>query len=135
MIDIFKTIINVLSTPTVSFTILTILIPFIFPPSDWFEKWNRRLGLYKLWTKTGCALGMGVITFFFIVGYFDPNFNITLTKPDNFPIVLMIYSMFFFIWLGMYKAHINDERLDKGAERVQHQPTLTSHWYPIKKNK
>ena len=97
MIDIFKTIINVLSTPTVSFTILTILIPFIFPPSDWFEKWNRRLGLYKLWTKTGCALGMGVITFFFIVGYFDPNFNITLTKPDNFPIVLMIYSMFFFI--------------------------------------
>ena len=39
-----------------------------------------------------------------------------MTKPDNFPIVLLIYSMFFFIWLGMHKAYKNDERLEQGLK-------------------
>ena len=33
-----KSAIDALSAPTVSFTILTVLFPFFFPPSDWFEK-------------------------------------------------------------------------------------------------
>jgi hypothetical protein len=116
VIETFKAIIDTLSTPTISFTILTVLAPFLFPPTDWFDKMNRKLGIWKLWTKAGCAIGMASISFFFIIGYFDPNFNITLTKPDNFPIVLLIYSMFFFIWLGMHKAYKNDERLEQGLK-------------------
>ena len=87
MIDTFKSVIDALSTPTVSFTLLTIFIPLVFPPTDLFDKINRKFGIWRLWTKPGLIGGMGFITFFFIVGYFDKNFNITLTKPDNFPAV------------------------------------------------
>ena len=120
MIDTFKSVIDTLAAPTVSFTILTVLAPFLFPPSDWFDKIINKLGIWRLWTKAGCVVGMGFITLFFAVGFFDPNFNIPLTKPDNFPIVLMIYSMFFFIWLGMNKAYINDDRLDKGRKPMEY---------------
>ncbi|SVB11590.1 uncharacterized protein METZ01_LOCUS164444, partial [marine metagenome] len=48
MIDSFKSVIDALSTPTISFTALTVLIPFVFPPTDWFDKINRKLGIWKL---------------------------------------------------------------------------------------
>ncbi|MCS5624751.1 MAG: hypothetical protein NZ748_02740, partial [Candidatus Marinimicrobia bacterium] len=69
MIDSFKSVIDALSTPTISFTALTVLIPFVFPPTDWFDKINRKLGIWKLWTKPGCVVGMAFITFFFVLGY------------------------------------------------------------------
>ncbi len=111
-----KSVIDAISAPTISFTILTVAFPFFFPPTDWFEKIHRKLGFWRLWTKKGGIIGLLLITAFFVLGYFDKNFNITLTKPDNFPIVLLIYSMFFYIWLGMYKAYQNDERLDAGLK-------------------
>ena len=85
-----KSAIDALSAPTISFTILTVIFPFIFPPSDWFEKIHRKTGLWRMWTKSGGLVGMILITAFFVIGYFDPYFNKTLTKADNFPIVLMI---------------------------------------------
>jgi hypothetical protein len=44
----------------------------------------------------------------------DPSFRAVVTKPDNVPIPLLIYSVGFFTWLGMYRAVQNDERLKKG---------------------
>ena len=116
MIDTFKSVVDTLSAPTISFTILTILTPLVFPPTDRLDKISRKLKIHLLWTKAGCIFGLSLITFFFIIGYLDPNFNITLTKPDNFPIVLLIYSMFFFIWLAMHKAYQNDERIEQGLK-------------------
>ena len=112
----FKSVVDYLSSPTISFTILTVLTPLVFPPTDWFDKINRKLKINLLWTKTGCAIGMILITLFFIIGVLDKNFSIILLKADNFPIVLMVYSMFFYIWLGMHKAYINDERLENGLK-------------------
>ena len=63
---------------------------------------------------------MILITVFFIVGYYDPYFNIILMKPDNFPIVLMVYGMFFYIWWGMKQAYINDDRLDRGEKPTEY---------------
>ena len=57
-----------------------------------------------------------LITLFFVIGYFDPYFNLTMTKPDNIPIILMIYSMFIAVWWGMKKSYLNDERLDRGEK-------------------
>ena len=111
-----KSAIDWLSAPTISFTILTVIFPFIFPPSDWFEKIHRKFGLWRIWSKSGGVVGMVLITAFFVIGYFDPYFNKTLTKADNFPIVLMIYSMWFYIWLGMYKAYRNDARIEQGLK-------------------
>ena len=47
MIETFKAVIDTLSTPTISFTILTVLALFLFPPTDWFDKINRKLGIWK----------------------------------------------------------------------------------------
>ena len=44
-------------------------------------------------------------------------------KGDNFPIVLMIYSMGFVIWYAMKKAYINDNRLEEGKKpKEYHDP-------------
>ena len=116
MLATFKSIVDYLSSPTISFTILTVLTPLVFPPTDWFDKVSRKLGIHLLWTKAGCAVGMVLITIFFIIGVLDKNFSVILLKADNFPIVLMVYSIFYYIWLGMHKAYINDERLENGLK-------------------
>jgi fucose 4-O-acetylase-like acetyltransferase len=112
MIEQIKNIIDYISSPLISFTALTILFPLIFPPTDFFEKLNKKFGLWKIWTNSGGFFLFVIITAFFILGFNDKNFSIVLTKPDNFPIILMIYSMFFFTWYGMKKSYINDRRID-----------------------
>ena len=116
MLETFKHTVVYLSSPTISFSILTIVTPLVFPPTDWFDNINRKLGLYLLWTKKGLIAAMSVITFFFVVGYLDKNFSVILTKPDNFPIVLMVYSIYFYTWLAMHKAYKNDVRLEQGLK-------------------
>jgi Cytochrome b(C-terminal)/b6/petD len=44
----------------------------------------------------------------------DPSFRAVVTKPDNVPIPLLIYSVGFFTWVAMYRAVQNDERLKRG---------------------
>ena len=51
-----------------------------------------------------------------VMGYTDPNFSKILMKPDNFPIVLLIYGMFFYIWWGMKQAYENDARIAEGKK-------------------
>ena len=120
MIESIKHTIDYISSPTISFTLLTVLFPFLFPPSDWFDKVNRKLKIYKLWTNTGGYIIFLLVTGFFYLGYNDPNFQIILMKGDNFPIVLMIYSMFFFTWYAMKKSYINDERIDRGEKPTEY---------------
>ena len=116
MLDPVKLTVDYLSSPTISFSILTVLTPLVFPPTDWFDRLNRKLGFHLLWTHTGLAIAMLVITAFFAIGYMDENFSVILMKGDNFPIVLMVYTIYYFTWLAMRKAYINDERLEKGLK-------------------
>jgi hypothetical protein len=44
----------------------------------------------------------------------DPNFRSIVAKPDNVPISMLIFSVGFFTWLGMYRAVQNDERIARG---------------------
>ena len=69
MIDSIKHNIDYISAPTISFTLITVLFPLLFPPTDFFDKLNRKLRIYKLWTNTGvlilfAILGMAIITNF-----------------------------------------------------------------------
>ena len=93
MLSTFKHAVDYLSSPTISFTLLTVLTPLVFPPTDWFDNINRKLKIYKIWSRPGLAIAMSAITFFFAVGYMDENFSVILMKGDNFPIVLMVYSI------------------------------------------
>ena len=90
MLDQIKDIIDYLSAPTISFTLLTVLFPFFFPPTDWFDKVNRKLRIYKIWTNTGGFFIFVLTTLFFYLGFNDENFSVILLKPDNFPIIFLL---------------------------------------------
>ena len=49
----------------------------------------------------------------------DPNFFNIVGKPDNVPIVAMVFLLGFFTWLGAYRAVQNDDRLKQGLEPLE----------------
>lgn len=49
----------------------------------------------------------------------DANFRSIVTKPDNVPISMLIFSVGFFTWLGLRRAVLNDERLAKGEPPLE----------------
>ena len=65
MIEQLKHIIDFISTPTISFTFLTVAFLFLFPPADFFDKINKKFGLWRIWTNSG-----GFILFVLITGFF-----------------------------------------------------------------
>ena len=67
----------------------------------------------KIWTKQGTIIAMGVITLGLWAALQDPNFKVTLLKPDNAPIFLMVYLFGFFLWAAMMQAHNNDRRMEQ----------------------
>jgi hypothetical protein len=49
----------------------------------------------------------------------DRNFQQIITKPDNVPITMLIFSVGFFTWLGLRKAVVNDDRIRRGEPPVE----------------
>ena len=112
----FKEIVNTISNPTILFTSVLIIFPFVFPPTDWFEKWHRKLGLHHLWGTKAIIIAMVGMIAFFVYGLGDYNFQKIVLKPDNVPISGMIFLVVYFTWLAMNQAYKNDERLDAGQK-------------------
>jgi len=54
---------------------------------------------------------LGLLGLFFLFGVFDPNFRLIVTKPDNVPIVGLIFLLVFFTWYAMREAVLNDKRI------------------------
>ncbi len=68
------------------------------------------------------AVGYGVLGFlavFFAFGSFDPNFRLIVTKPDNVPIVGLIFLLVFFVWYSMREAVLNDRRIAAGTGPIE----------------
>lgn len=110
----FKHFINYVSSPTILFTVTVLIFFFIFPPTDWFDRWNRKLKLYLLWTKKSMFIILILMIGFFLVGLSDVNFQTIVLKPDNVPISGLIFLVVFFTWLSMHQAYKNDALLDEG---------------------
>ena len=70
MLESIKYIVNLLHDPTIAFTLMTVGFPFVFPPTDWFEKKHRQFHLDKLWSNAG-----GFVLMLLVIGYFN--------NPDN----------------------------------------------------
>jgi hypothetical protein len=49
----------------------------------------------------------------------DPEFRKIITKEDNVPITMLIYTVGFFTWLSVRKAVINDDRIALGQAPVE----------------
>jgi hypothetical protein len=68
------------------------------------------------------AVGYGmlaVLGLFFGLGTFDPNFLLIVTKPDNVPIVGLIFLLLFFVWYSIREAVLNDRRITAGAGPIE----------------
>src|SRR5438132_11170470 len=62
---------------------------------------------------------LGFLTIFFFFGSFDPNFRLIVTKPDNVPIVGLIFLLVFFVWYAMREGVLNDRRIAAGQGPVE----------------
>jgi hypothetical protein len=49
----------------------------------------------------------------------DPNFGAIVGKPDNVPIVGLVFLLSFFTWLATYKAVQNDDRIRQGLPPLE----------------
>ena len=112
--ETFKHLINTISAPYIMFPSLAALFFFFFPPTERLLQINRKLGLNKLWTKTGGIVLFSTLILFFLFGLTDPNFRLIVTKPDNVPIVGLMFLTVFFLWFTMKQAWENDARIMEG---------------------
>ncbi|HEY7441257.1 MAG TPA: hypothetical protein VH701_02465 [Vicinamibacterales bacterium] len=72
--------------------------------------WKR-----EQFASIGMGYGLlGILSAFFLFGAFDANFRLIITKPDNVPIVGLIFLLIFFTWYSMRQAVLNDRRLAAG---------------------
>jgi hypothetical protein len=99
--DFLKHAVDVLAYPYWSFTLSLVAFYAML-------RWKG------LWTKRGGMVLLVLGTLFFLVSLLDPNFRSIVAKPDNVPIVMMVFLVGFFVWFAMYKAVANDERTANG---------------------
>jgi hypothetical protein len=105
--DFIKEIFTVLADPRLYFFLMVLSLVFMV--------WKREVFTSKL-------VGYGVLLFltlFFALGGLDPNFQLIITKPDNVPIVGLIFLLVFFTWYSMREAVLNDQRIAKGAGPIE----------------
>jgi Cytochrome b(C-terminal)/b6/petD len=106
-VDFVKGIFNTLADPRLFFIGACVLL--------WLMIWKR-----ELMASNAIGYGMqGFLAVFFIFGAFDPNFRLIMTKPDNVPIVGLIFILIFLTWYSMREAVLNDRRIAKGEGPIE----------------
>ena len=80
------------------------------------------------WVKPNMAwLGLNLMLIFMGLSIADVDFAAIVMKPDNVPIVGLIFLLAFFTWLATYKAVENDRRIAQGElplEAVENEKIL-----------
>ena len=70
---------------------------------------------YRTWTKPRNILvlvGLGLA--FSALALTNKSFRLIVERPDNIPIVGMLFLVAFFTWLALRQAALNDARIDQG---------------------
>jgi hypothetical protein len=109
IVNALKDAINFLTKPEIFITLAAILF---------FWAINTR----AIWRPRVALLGFTLGAVFVGVSMLDPNFLLIVKKPDNVPIVAMLFLVGFFLWLSMYQAYGNDERIARGEPPVEATP-------------
>lgn len=74
----------------------------------------------RFFVRPAVAWSMWNITLFLMgLSMKDPNFAAIVTKPDNVPIVALVFLLGFFTWLATSKAVQNDDRIQQGLEPLE----------------
>jgi hypothetical protein len=75
---------------------------------------------YRAFWKPRVALAVGILGALFIgVSLLDPDFALIVKKPDNIPIVAMLFLLGYFLWLSMHQAFQNDDRIAAGQPPME----------------
>ena len=118
MVNALKETINFLTTPAIFITLAAVIF---FASMKYRVFWKPRVAL-----ATGIAGSL-----FLVASLFDPNFALIIKKPDNIPIVAMLFLVGFFVWLAMSQALENDDRIARGEpvrEASDGEADKTSIW-------
>jgi hypothetical protein len=102
-----RAFINWFMNPTIYIVGTLLLLLFLFVLRRFFV---RPAVAWTLLNVTLLLMGMSIP---------DINFAQIVTKPDNVPIVAMIFLLGFFTWLATYRAVINDDRIKQGLEPLE----------------
>jgi hypothetical protein len=105
--DSIKGIFNILADPRLYFFLMVLTLVVMV--------WKREVFASK-------AVGFGALIFltlFFVLGGLDPNFRLIITKPDNVPIVGLIFLLVFFTWFAVREGVLNDQRIAKGEGPIE----------------
>jgi hypothetical protein len=96
-----KDVVNALTAPEIFITVAAIVFLLAL----------RTRGIWR----SRPALLMGILAVVFLgVSMLDPNFALIVKKPDNVPIVAMLFLVGFFLWLSLSQAYENDDRIAAG---------------------
>jgi Cytochrome b(C-terminal)/b6/petD len=113
--EFIRTTINWLSDPTRLLPIAAIL--FLIS-----------IRIPAFWSRKGGLVALGLVTGFMGISLLDPNFRIIVTKPDNVPIVGLIFLVGFFTWLALHQGFANDRRIAEGKLPAEKETTSDKVW-------
>ena len=107
--DLIKAFINLFADPRLFFIMSVVALAVIV--------WKR-----EAFSKDAVGYGMlGFLAVFFGVGLFDENFRQIVVKPDNVPIVALIFLLVFFTWYSIREGVRNDQRIAAGDDPIEKQ--------------
>src|SRR5215471_13955748 len=106
-----KEIINALTAPYFLITAAAILL---FVSLKYADKFYTNRVAVILFAGMFLFLGLSVL---------DPNFRLIVTKPDNVPIVGMLFLVPFFTWFGLREGVRNDKRIADGKQLIEQEET------------
>jgi hypothetical protein len=101
-----KDVINAATDPRIFITVAAILFLWAL----------RSRGFWRAKPATIMAIAAVV---FLGLSMLDPNFALIVKKPDNVPIVAMLFLVGFFLWLSMSQAYDNDDRIAAGQPPME----------------
>src|SRR6266571_2465365 len=78
---------------------------------------------HKFYTNKSAAIVFGFMFAFLGISIIDPNFRLIVTKPDNVPIVGMLFLVPFFTWFALREGVRNDQRIAEGKPLVEQEET------------
>jgi Cytochrome b(C-terminal)/b6/petD len=98
----FRTTVNEHTGPVIYTLGTTTLLVVLFLFRSWFVK---PVVAWSIWN---------LMLLFLALSMPDPNFYAIVAKPDNVPIVALVFLLAFFTWVATAKAVENDRRKDEG---------------------
>ncbi len=107
MPEAFRDFVNQNTGPVI-YTVGTTLVLFVlYIFRAWFVK---PIVAWTIWNLMLLFLGLSMP---------DPDFYAIVAKPDNVPIVALVFLLAFFTWVAAYRAVENDRRIEQGQPPIE----------------